>query len=132
MAATVWSSETPFTATGGTETVVRLNVPHRGFIRGYSLSQVTGATAGATAALYTSKQDKAPNSNLPAEAFHILDIALSSGAAKTDNHDMEVAYVNRDGTPTLQQRYLYLKITPAGTGEKQFVLALTIEPTQAR
>lgn len=131
MAGTIWSGETTFTATGGSETVVRLNVPYRGFIRGYSLTQTSGANAGAAAALYTSKQDTAPNSDLPAEAFHVLDITLPA-AAKVDNHDVEIAYVNRDGTPTLPQRYLYLKITPAGTGAKNFVFALTIAPTQPR
>jgi hypothetical protein len=131
MATPIWSGETTFTATGGAETVVRLNVPHRGYIRGYSLTQTSGANAGAAASLYTSKQDTAPNSTLPAEAFHVLDITLPA-AAKVDNHDLEIAYVNRDGTPTLPQRYLYLKITPAGTGAKTFVFAITIAPTQPR
>lgn len=126
MASTIWSGETSFTAAGGSETVVPVKVPHRGILRGYSLSQTSGATAGAAAALYTSKQDTAPNNTLPAEAFHILDITLPAGS-KVDNHSIEVAYINRDGTPTNPQRFLYLKITPAGTGAKNFVLSVTVE-----
>lgn len=131
MAGTIWSGETAFTATSGAETVVRLSVPYRGYIRGYSLTQTSGTNAGAAAALYTSKQDTAPNSDMPAEAFHVLDITLPAGP-KVDNHDLEIAYVNRDGTPTLPQRYLYLKITPAGSGAKDFVFALTVAPTMPR
>lgn len=126
MASTIWSGETSFSATSGSQSVVTINVPHRATIKGFSLTQTSGANAGATAALYTSKQDTAPNSTLPAEAFHILDITLPS-AAKVDNHSLDVSYVNRDGTPTNPQRYLYLKITPAGSGEKNFVFSITVE-----
>lgn len=128
---TIWSGETVFEAASGSETVVRINAPHRGVIRGFSLSQVGGANAGAAAALFTSKQDTAPNSTLPAEAFHVLDITLPA-ASKVDNHSLSVAYLNRDGTPTNPQRYLYLKITPAGSGAKNFVFSITIETPSLR
>ena len=131
MASTIWSGETTFSATAGGETAVTLNVPHRGIIRGYSLSQTSGANAGAAAALYTSNQATAPNSELPAAAFHILDITLPA-AAKIDNHSISVAYVNRDGTPTNGKRYLYLKITPAGEGAKNFVFSITVETPMLR
>ena len=126
MASTIWTGETVFEAASASQTVVALKVPHRGILRGYSLTQTSGANAGAAAALYTSKQDTAPNSTLPAEAFHILDITLPA-AAKVDNHSAEIAYLNRDGTPTNPQRYLYLKITPAGSGTKNFVFSVTVE-----
>lgn len=128
----IWSGETVFSATGGQESVVTIRVPHRGTIKGFSLSQTSGATNGAAAALYTSKQDKTPNSTLPAEAFHILDISLASGSAKADDHETDIAYINRDGTPTNPQRYLYLKITPAGTGAKNFVFSITIDTPRVR
>jgi len=131
MASTIWSGETSFSATSGSEAVVRLNVPHRGIIRGYSLTQTAGTNAGATAAVYTSNQATTPNSNLPAEAFHILDITLPA-AAKVDNHSIDVAYINRDGTPTNAQRYLYLKITPAGSGVKSFTFSITVETPMLR
>lgn len=126
MASTIWSGETPFEATSGTQTVVTIRVPHRGIIRGYSLTQTSGVNAGAAASLFTSNQSAAPNNTLPAEAFHILDITLPAGP-KVDDHSAEIAYINRDGTPTNPQRYLYLKITPAGTGAKNFVFSVTIE-----
>jgi len=126
MSSIIWSGETVFSATGGEESLVTIRVPHRGVLRGYSLSQTSGTNAGATAKLYTSKQDTAPNNTLPAEAFHILDITLPA-APIVDDHELSVAYINRDGTPTNPQRYLYLKITPAGTGAKDFVFSVTIE-----
>lgn len=131
MASTIWAGETLFSATSGQETTVAVRVPHRGILKGYSLTQTSGANAGAAAALYTSNRESAPNSELPAEAFHILDITLPT-AAKVDNHSTDIAYINRDGTPTNPQRFLYLKITPAGTGAKNFVLALTIETSRVK
>ena len=131
MASTIWSGETAFTATSAAETTVALKVPHRGIIRGYSLTQTSGTNAGAAAALYTSNQLTTPNSTLPAEAFHLGDVTLPA-AAKVDNHDASIAYVNRDGTPSNPQRFLYLKITPAGSGAKNFVFSVTIETPTLR
>jgi hypothetical protein len=126
MANAPWTGETVFTAPSGSASTVTIKVPHRGRVKGYSLSQTSGANAGAAAALYTSKQDTAPNSELPAEAFHILDITLPT-AAKVDNHSLDISYLNRDGSPSNPQRYLYLKITPAGSGDKNFVFSITVE-----
>jgi hypothetical protein len=135
MASTIWSGETTFEAPSGSQTVVPIRVPHRGILRSYRLVQVDGAEAGVTAAdLYTSNQATAPNSTLPEEAFHLVNMA-DTGDVVTDpdvsgileNKTAELAYINRDGTPTNPQRYLYLKITPAGTGAKNFVFSVTIE-----
>jgi hypothetical protein len=126
MASAPWTGETSFEATSGAATTVPIKVPHRGRIKGFSLSQTSGANAGATAALYTSNQESAPNSLLPAEAFHVLDITLPA-ATKVDNHSLDISYLNRDGSPSNPQRYLYLKITPAGSGAKNFVLSITVE-----
>lgn len=131
MASTIWAGETSFSATSGSETVVAVKVPHRGILKGYSLTQTSGVNAGAAAALFTSKQDKAPNNALPAEAFHILDITLGA-TAKVDDHETDIAYINRDGTPSNPQRFLYLKITPAGSGAKNFVFAVTIETSRVK
>jgi hypothetical protein len=131
MASTIWSGETTFTATSGTETSVTIKVPHRGIIRGYSLTQTSGTNAGAAAALYTSNQATTPNSALPAEAFHVLSVTLPA-ATKVDNHELNVAYLNRDGSPSNPQRFLYLKITPVGSGAKDFVFAITIETPTLR
>jgi hypothetical protein len=131
MASTIWSGETSFSATSGEQTVVPIKVPHRAILRGYSLTQTSGANAGAAAALYTSNQETAPNSALPAEAFHILDITLGA-AAKVDDHETDIAYINRDGTPSNPQRFLYLKITPAGTGAKNFVFSITVETSRVK
>lgn len=139
MASTIWSGTKTFSATSGQETIVPVPMPHRGILRGYSLVQRNGAKAGFEADLYSSNQETAPNSNLPAEAFHVL--SLSDFADVTtdpdvvdiaENTNVNVAYVNRDGTPTLPQRYLYLWIKPAGTGSKNFVLNVTVETPMLR
>lgn len=132
MASTIWAGEKTFTAPGGSESLIGIPMPHRGILRGYSLTQTSGANAGFNASLYTSNQEKTPNSTLPAEAFHLLDISAGNTVSKVDDHDTSISYLNRDGTPTNPQRYLYLRITPAGSGAKNFVMSVTVETPMLR
>lgn len=127
MPSTVWSGSVSFTATGGQETVVPVPMPHRGVLKGYSLVEAeNGATGNFAAALYTSKQDKAPNNDLPAGTFKLLEFTQAAASA----NNLDVSYLNRDGTPTNPQRYLYLKITPAAT--KSLVFSVTVDTPTLR
>lgn len=137
MGSTVWSGTQAFTVPAAAETVVPIRVPHRGILRGYALAQTTGAASGFTAALYTSNQETAPNSELPANVFHLTNLAdivnnPSGVVALAENNNLNLAYLNRDGNPTSPQRFLYLRITPAGTGNKNFALTVTIETPALR
>jgi len=124
MSVLIWSGTTEFTSTGGgAEQVITLKVPHRGDIKGYSLVAADGGAPGNfTAGLYTSKQDKLPNSGLPAASFKILSFDQNSAS----NSAVDISYINRDGTPTNQQRYLYLRLTRSGDS-KAFVFTITID-----
>jgi hypothetical protein len=139
MASTIWSGTTTFTAPSGAETVVPVKMPHRGILRGYSLVQTTGADNKFEADLYSSKRDTTPNSALPAEAFHVLSLAdFADVVADPDvvaiaaNSNVNVAYLNRDGSPSNPQRFLYLWIKPNGSGSKNFVLTVTVETPMLR
>jgi hypothetical protein len=139
MASTIWSGSKSFTAAGGSETVVPVPMPHRGILRGYSLVQVTGGNDGFAADLYSSNQATAPNSTLPAEVFHVLSLSEMADVvvdpdvvAIAENTSINVAYHNRDGSPSLAQRFLYLRITPNGTGAKNFVVSVTVETPMLR
>lgn len=132
MASTIWSGSKVFTAPSATATTVAIPMPHRGILSGYTLSQTSGTNAGFTANLYTSNQDTAPNSEVPENVFHLITITAANNVATAEDTALNVAYVNRDGTPTLPQRYLYLKITPAGSGEKAFVFSVTVETPMLR
>jgi hypothetical protein len=139
MASTIWSGTTTFTAPSGSETVVPVKMPHRAILRGYALVQLTGANNKFEADLYSSKQDKTPNSTLPAEAFHVLSLSDFADVVSDQdvvaiaaNSDVNVAYLNRDGSPSNPQRFLYLRIKPNGTGSKNFVLTVTVETTTLR
>lgn len=132
MASTVWSGSKEFTVASGTETVVAIPAPARGVLRGYTIVQNNGAAAGFTADLYTS--DKAAE-----EIYHLLSlsdnaevVSDSDVVAIAENNNINIAYQNRNGTPTLQERLLYLKITPAGTGNKTFTLSVTVETPTLR
>lgn len=125
MASTIWSGTTTFTAPSGEETVVPVKMPHRGILRGYSLVQTTGDNDTVAAGLYSSNQETEPNASLPAEAFHVLSLSAT-------NSSINVAYQNRDGSPSNAQRFLYLRITPSGSGNKNFVLTVTVETPMLR
>jgi hypothetical protein len=114
-------------------------MPHRGILRGYALVQTTGSNNKFEADLYSSKQDTLPNSALPAEAFHVLSLADFADVvsdqdvvAIAENSSINVAYLNRDGSPSNAQRFLYLRITPNGSGSKNFVLTVTVETPMLR
>ena len=139
MASTIWSGTTTFTAASSTETVVPVKMPHRAILRGYSLVQTTGANNKFDADLYSSNQATLPNSALPEEAFHVLSltdfadvVSDSDVVAIAENTSVNVAYLNRDGSPSNAQRYLYLRITPNGSGSKDFVLTVTVETPMLR
>jgi hypothetical protein len=127
MPSTVWSGSVTFTAESGQATTVAVPMPHRGILKGYSLAESAGgATGNFTATLYSSKQDKAPNNTLPADTFKVL--SFDQTAPFTNN--LDVSYLNRDGTPTNPQRYLYLKITPSTT--KTLVFSVTVDTPTLR
>lgn len=127
MSSTVWSGSKTFSATGGESTVVAIDVPHRAVIRSYNLVQTSGATVGATALLLSSNRETAPNSDLPESSFLVETITLPNSASNVAVTNTSLAYLNRDGTPTSPQRKLYLKVTPGGSGAKNFVFSLTVE-----
>jgi len=139
MASTIWSGTTTFTAVSGTETIVPVKMPHRGILRGYTLVQRTGGDNKFDADLYSSNQETEPNASLPAEAFHVLSlsdfadvVADPDVVAIAENTNVNVAYLNRDGTPSNPQRFLYLWIKPNGSGSKNFVLTVTVETPMLR
>ena len=134
MAGIIWSGTTQVTATSGTETSFPIKVPYRGILRGYTLVQLTGAADGVTADLYSSNRSTAPNSTLPKEMFHVISVSDFADVvtdpdvvAIAENNNLNVAYQNRDGTPSVQQRFLYLNLTPAGSGAKNFAFTVVIE-----
>ena len=139
MASTIWSGTTTFTAPSGSETTVPVKIPHRAILRGYALVQTTGADNKFEADLYSSNQETEPNASLPAEAFHVLSLADFADVvsdqdvvAIAENSNVNVAYLNRDGSPSNPQRFLYLRIKPNGSGEKDFVLTVTVETPMLR
>jgi len=139
MASTIWSGTTTFTAPSGSETVVPVKMPHRAILRGYALVQLNGNNDKFEADLYSSNQATEPNASLPDEAFHVLSLADFADVvsdqdvmAIAENSNVNVAYLNRDGSPSNPQRFLYLRITPNGTGSKNFVLTVTVETPTLR
>lgn len=127
MPSTVWSGTKTFSATGGSASVVAIPMPHRGTLRAYSLVQTSGNSDGAACKLLTSKRDTEPNSLLPEDNFLVTSFSLGNGEAAKTEPDVQFSYLNRDGSPSNGQRFLYLKITPAGSGAKEFAFSVTVD-----
>jgi hypothetical protein len=143
MAGTIWSGETKFTLASGSSTTITLNVPHRGIIRGYCLTQTSGPLTGTAGAIYTRGEGGGGGNpfggggdGLSIAAFHLFDIApLAADATRIDDHSLNVAYLNRDvgATPTNPKRFLYLQIEKnGGQGDCDYVFSITIETPTLR
>lgn len=144
MGSTIWSGTTQFSVVSGEESVVPIPCPHRGILRGYSLVQVDGNDDGIeNAELYTSSQQTEPNASLPEEFFHLVTLTDLGEVVEDpdvpevyESNQLQIAYMNRDGSPTNPQRFLYLRITPSGEPEsepvKNFAITVTIETPMLR
>jgi hypothetical protein len=120
---TLWSGSKSFSVPAGSATLVPIPMPHRGILRGYNLVEASGGAIGNfTATLYTSNRASTPNSALPEDTFKLLSFDQNSAA----NEETDISFLNRDGTPSVPQRFLYLKITPAGSGTKNYVFTVTV------
>lgn len=128
---------------GNQYSLVQLNVPYRGVLRTLNLS-IDGGTSG-TFALYDSERSArdavalGENSEV-SSASGSVDIPvigsqvhagnLASGAYF--NNNLNVSYLNRDGSPSNGVRRLWLVINPAGGGLLQLVISAMIETPNLR
>lgn len=118
----IWSGFVNFAATGTGTTVVQVPAPPRGILRGYRLVLNNGAALpNFTAKLYTSDPAN-PASGNPKALFEILSFTQTTAS----DDDVDVSYLNKDGTPSLPQRLLYLEITPADTTARDYVFSVTV------
>jgi hypothetical protein len=118
MAQSIWTGFSEWeNAGGGATEVVALNMPHRGVIQSIEVvrrdGQIAPSSDFSTLSLYTSS-DTNDNRNL------LVDL-LSEWATKDE---LNLAYLNTDGSPALPQRKLYLKT--AGTEIGGHVIRITI------
>ena len=122
------------TVTGGSDNVVELPAPIRGLLNRLVISQI-GANENFTAQLYTAERaaggaddlsDVDEESGVPAEAFSVTD-ALTGTSGKYKSYDTRLGYESNEFAQLgRRQSSLWLKITPATAGEKQFAIAYTV------
>lgn len=118
----IWSGFVNFSAAGSASTVIEVPMPPRGILRGYRLVQNDGSPLPQlTAKLYTSDPTN-PRDEKPKALFEILSFTHETAS----NDDTDISYLNKDGTPSLPKRVLYLEITPSGAGEKDYVFSVTV------
>lgn len=118
--------------------VVELRVPHRGTIRRLIVDE-RGAAGAATFQIFSSRVAAyavADDSSISSEsaaavgqepAAHSIMGVKDVTAGRFADYEMNTIYRNGDGTSTNPIRRLWMVITPAGSGEKSYTMAMTIE-----
>lgn len=118
----IWTGYVNFSATGTSPSVIAIPAPHRGILRGYRLILDNGnALPNLTAKLYTSNPDS-PAGGENKSLFEVLSFNQAAAADDT----VDISYLNKDGTPSLPQRFLYLEITPGDTTARNYVFSVTV------
>ena len=127
-----------FEIPAGTDVVVRLDVPHRGVIQAINLQQQDGAANGvfeiydseaAAKVLVGSSSSDSSGISGAEPATHSItngEIAISTGAYRANN--LNIPYINRDGSPTNGIRRLWMRMAVGGSGNLAFSLSMIIEP----
>jgi len=146
---------TPLVAEGGKTTRLALPVPTMGEVTRLFLQQVTitatsgvvtavaPATDGFTYSWYAAEAGCPLGVDKPVLAVYedqyrlAPETVVEAGDSmvtkddKPDDFGQSFAYVNRDGGHSTRRQRLYLKIKPNGTGNKTFILFMTIKPGSA-
>jgi|GEM_PF-4670081 len=126
-----------FTIAAGDNEVIQLNVPYRGTIKAINLQQLDG---GADAGVFEIYDSEAPAVALDASssssaggtvvaAQHSItagEVTITAGVYRANNLDIQ--YINRDGSPTNGVRRLWMRLNIAAVGPVSFSLGMTIEP----
>ena len=124
-----------FTVPGGTPSLVELKVPPRGRIRAIRLFQTDGSAVTATLQILQSlaaakgKLDPADENYLAFDGNPAVQSVFGSKSVPTDGleeTDKAYDYQNQDSDQTTVTRRLWMVITPGGSGDKTYTLALMI------
>lgn len=129
----------------GEDNHVQLRYPPRGDLNKVIVKQVSGALQGFNFDIYNSKQplenagiggpgsSSAEAAGFDDEAYKVLPTQSVAAAAATKEMlgtDNIFPYCNRDGGPSNLQRFIYIRIKPLGTGQKDFQVTLGIQPPE--
>ncbi len=120
----------------GVSSLVQLNVPYRGTLRTLNISAEDGTTG--TFEIYNSEAAglaAVRNANGSSESMAATDIAphnyiIHGGsliAGESRENDLNIPYQSADGGPSDRPRRLWMRLTPAGSGELSFVISMLID-----
>lgn len=131
-----------FSIPGGCDSVVQLNVPYRGVLRGINFMYADGANLGCDFEIFSSEQaardaSEDPESSegescgsvavSPSAAAYSITGPLSFSNGQYSQTDLNIPYINRDGTPTNGVRRLWMLVRPGISGTQEMTLSMTID-----
>ena len=128
----------PYTAIVSAQTLpsaanstVTVNVPNRGIVTKLIVKQTSGTLEGYTVDLYS--RIEAANGDLDTfenDLYKLMSqVTVASSASVTEQYALVSSYVNEDDRDTILEKplnRLHLRINPAGTGNKNFEIAITV------
>lgn len=134
-----------FDVPAGQDQLVELHVPHRGTIRGINLQQLDGTadgvfeiydsenaaksvtTEGLSSVSSLSSSYAIEGGNAAAHSITDGEVTISGGAYRAN--DLNIPYINRDGSPSNCIRRLWMRINMEGSGDTTMALSMTIDPS---
>ena len=135
-----------FEITAGVQTLVRLDVPHRGTIVSINLEQIGGSgdgelqiydsEAAARAVADAGEGDPSSISGSSEDVaggeppVHSITGPLAISTGRFFDNTLSISYINRDGTPTNGVKRLWAVLLVTGTGQLAFTLSMTIKPAE--
>lgn len=118
--------------------VLELKVIHRGRLKSMRLNQLTGVAGAGSFRIFTKRaaaEAVAGNSASSAlagvdpDAYSLFGEKTIAGG-KFEDFDMSYDFVNKDGTPSMPVRRLWMVIEPGPTGEVTYSLSMTFEGSE--
>lgn len=122
------------TVTAGQDNVIELPAPVRGLINHFCIYQV-GASEAFTARVFTAERpagaedqlsDVDDENGIPAEAFAATAVMTGVGG-KFESYDTRQGYVSNElAQQGRRQSSLWLRLTPSGSGAKNYAITYTV------
>lgn len=126
-------------ASSGADSYHIIPFPHRGQITKLLVVQSSGNADGFAVELYNSEDAVPADSSLSSSSsagdgrsrdnFVVIPEVAVGGGATALHESGTYSFANRDGSPTNPQRFVYLRITPEGSGDKDFTVTIAIDQT---
>jgi hypothetical protein len=116
-------------ATSGQANWLTMDLPPRGTIDSFTISQEDGTLEGYVVDVFDTHGVQLATITLDEEHYKVFATKTATYPSKLiTDYALKAPYINRDGSPSNLIYELYVRITPAGTGVKNFAVTMVVQP----